>query len=432
MKKIPICMFLCAVVPLGGCIAYRPKVNFSAPSDFVLNLNKHFTVEQAKYLCYRDGKDYTPDAVGGVACGGPIADGPARAKLVRDEMLDGALPFIDDAYERFIEDMEKHRSRNDFLADVVELSTSAAIGFTNGQRPIKIMGIALTGFRGARRSGELNFFKEQTVPILINKMDDNRAKVHQSILEKKALSIDRYSMGDAITDVVAYYNAGTLIRAFAELSKETAAQAKDSQQKLQQFQGPVPKLATKDQITNAENARSARQIFATSLPADRDKTVKTLQAIIASLQKDDNAKALLSATPTCQDLDDNATEINSCLTNILQAAIASPDLQDKINTAINDQSADISLLRSARTANKILNKLEASLGDAAQRDLVTKKLQQMVKALDSKAETKPLLNGVTPDEPDGKKLLTALRGAFDADKSTQRYDIARVIIDNDK
>ncbi len=98
------------------------------------------------------------------------------------------------------------------------------------------MGIALTGFRGVRKSGGLNFYKEQTISILIAKMDDNRAQVHSAILLKKPRPASEYSLKEAIRDIVAYYNAGTLVRAFSQLSKDTAAQAKQSDKRVLQLQ----------------------------------------------------------------------------------------------------------------------------------------------------------------------------------------------------
>lgn len=70
-------------------------------------------------------------------------------------------------------------------------------------------------------------------------MDDNRAIVMAEILDRRSESGASYSMKAAIRDMVKYYNAGTLVRAFTELSKSTAAQAQASQDRVRQLTGPV-------------------------------------------------------------------------------------------------------------------------------------------------------------------------------------------------
>ena len=147
-------------------------------------------------------------------------DATGEARRIRNDALDSVLAVIDDNYTNYISDIETRRSSTDFVLDVIDLGTGVATGITKGERPNQILGIALTGFRGGRRSAELSFYKQQTTPILITKMDDNRANVLADILEKRSETGANYSMKAAIRDMVNYYNAGTLVRAFTELSNQ--------------------------------------------------------------------------------------------------------------------------------------------------------------------------------------------------------------------
>jgi len=159
-----------------------------------------------------------------------MPDGPNKAMILRNQALDRVMGMADDNYQGFINAIETRRSRTEFIADIIELGTGATLGSIKGkQRTVQILGIALTAFRGIRKSEDLNFYKQQTTPILISKMDDNRSKVEQRIVQKKDRPIDKYSMPEAIRDMVAYYNAGTLVRAFTELAKDTAVQAQASE-----------------------------------------------------------------------------------------------------------------------------------------------------------------------------------------------------------
>lgn len=220
-----------------GCPKYRPSVDFNNVGTFRGRLNEHLRNEQIKYYCYRDGKDYD-DSSNPPHCkgdSGSITDGPARAKKVRDDLIDDALSYVDDAYGDFKNGLAAGRDRTNFVADLIDLGTSAAVGITNGERPLQILGVALTAFRGGRRSADANFYKDQSTPILISKMDGRRAEVRSLIVENQRKDIDGYRMGAAISDIVDYYNAGTLVDAFTELSGDTAADTKKAQDDLREL-----------------------------------------------------------------------------------------------------------------------------------------------------------------------------------------------------
>lgn len=166
-------------------------------------------------------------------------DAGGKARWIRNNAINDVLTVIDSNYTDYISNIESRRSKTDFVFDVIDLGTGAATGITKGERPNQILGVGVTAFRGGRRSAELNFYKQQTTPILITKMDDNRSMVLAEILEKIDGSGADYSMKAAIRDLVNYYNAGTLVRAFTELSKSTAVQAQASQTRVRQLSGPL-------------------------------------------------------------------------------------------------------------------------------------------------------------------------------------------------
>ena len=150
-------------------------------------------------------------------------------------MIDDALSYIDDAYGDFKNGLAAGRDRTNFVADLIDLGTSAAVGVTNGERPLQILGVALTAFRGGRRSADANFYKDQSTPILISKMNGNRARVRSLIVENQRKDIDGYRIGTAISDIVDYYNAGTLVDAFTELAGDTAVETKKAQEDLREL-----------------------------------------------------------------------------------------------------------------------------------------------------------------------------------------------------
>ena len=309
MRNLQFCFALCLVTFMIGCTG-RPVTRVS--NTFVDDINK--ALEKAQ-------------------------SGDAEQK--RNEAIEYVVARFDANYEDFVRDLEAKRSRANFIADVIEISTSAAIGITKGsQRTIQIMGIALTAFRGGRKSADLEFFKEQTTAVLISKMDDGRAKVYAGMLKKmKDQDIDEYPTASAVIDLVAYYNAGTLVRAFTQLSKDTAAQAQVSEAAVRELKLPLSKIATKEEAKTAVDASDVLFNLKAALAKDDQKADATakLQKIVAELEQDKGFDAALKdADITSRTAD--AEKIRTALIAIRRNArtMHNYDLLNKINKAIVD------------------------------------------------------------------------------------------------
>lgn len=322
MRKIQLCVLALAAVFATGCPKYRPSVDFNDKGTFVNRVNNHFADMQSRYFA-------------------ALPKDPATAQTIRNELIEDSLPYIDGAYVDFITDIQRGRDRINFVADVIELGTTAAVGITNGERPLQILGVALTAFRGGRRSADLNFYKDQSTPILISKMDGNRAKVRATILTREKGSVKDYPMGAAIADIVDYYNAGTLVRAFTELSKDTAVQTQASENRVLELKGvPITQQAApvfaalsksaSNIITNLDMALAGTDAAA------KDAATKRLQKIVAALEKDKDAAAALKNAGVSSK--DDGPKLIDALIDIRAAAsmVNNNALLDTINQAIVD------------------------------------------------------------------------------------------------
>lgn len=280
MRKLQLLFLLGSLIFATGCPKYRPKVDFNNPSSLVAKVNKRFADWQTQYHAAVGRKDFD------------------RAKTLRNDLLEEALPYIDEAYMDFITGLQSGRDRDNFLLDLVELGTAGAIGITNGERPIQIMGVALTAFRGGRRSADLNFYKEQSTPILINKMDGNRAKVRATILSREKDPVDVYPIGAAMSDIVDYYNAGTLVRAFTELSKDTAVQTKQSEDNVQRLK---LRAATAEDVEVAVSIRERFNAWFKDALTEPIDLLKQAAAVKAARE----ALAELSGQPVAPNISNN-------------------------------------------------------------------------------------------------------------------------------
>jgi len=322
MRKIQISFLAFAAFFSTGCPKYRPSVNFNDKGSFVNKVNDHFADMESKYFA-------------------ALPRDPATAKIIRNELIEDSLPYIDGAYIDFITDIQRGRDRTNFVADVIELGTTAAVGITKGERPLQILGVALTAFRGGRRSADLNFYKEQSTPVLIIKMDGNRARVRATILTREKSSVEDYPMGAAISDIVDYYNAGTLVRAFTELQKDTALQTKASEDNVLMLKGvPITPEATLDTRDLAVSASDILQVdIFTQLndPAEKALATKRLQNIVEALEKDkDAAAALKNAGASSKDTDGVKLRIALIAIRRAAALVNNAALLKTINRAIVD------------------------------------------------------------------------------------------------
>lgn len=322
MRKIQICLLALTTVFATACPKYRPAVDFNNKGNLVNRINDRFKSWQNDYYSALRANDL------------------AKAKTARNELLEEALPYIDDAYIDFITDIQRGRDRTNFVADVIELGTSAAVGITNGQRPLQILGIALTAFRGGRRSADLNFYKEQSTPVLILKMDGNRAKVRAVILTREKTSVEDYSMGAAISDIVDYYNAGTLVRAFTELQKDTAIDTRESEDKVLELKGvKITREATQAERDVSVLSKNILDKLREDLkdPAKAPAATTKLQNIVKAMEADTELAAALTAAGVSSSDTDGVKLRSKVLAIRRDAADKGKSSQvDKINQAIVD------------------------------------------------------------------------------------------------
>ncbi|MBV9959312.1 MAG: hypothetical protein JO360_12880 [Acidobacteria bacterium] len=324
MKKVSIYLLLCVVAFTTGCPNYRPKqVNFKNPEGYVKDLNDYLASRQAYYLSIYGSR-------------------PEEAKRARNEAIETVLPYLDAAYADFVNDIARGRDRTNFVADLIELGTSAAVGITNGERPLQILGVALTAFRGGRRSADLNFYKDQSTPILISKMDGNRAKVRATILVRERDDVITYPISAAISDIVEYINAGTLVRAFTELQKDTAVNTRQAEDNLQVLKGVTLTPEATPEFRNLSVASlRVLQKLANDLNSDdaatKDAATRTLQKIVSALEKDTVAATVLKAAGVSSQETDGAKLRQGLIGVRGNAAEANnTELVNKINQAIVD------------------------------------------------------------------------------------------------
>jgi len=268
---------------------------FNAQNELVTTVNSYLENQQKRYNCFASGQSFTVTdylTMKGTCPEGTVQsteEGQKNAKNVRNETIEQALFVIDANYVEWVNFLSLGRATGNFVADTVQLTTSGVIGALNGPADtLRILGVALNTFQGARSSFDLNYFDKQNTAIIINQMDSNRSKAYAVILTKKNGNIAQYSMAEAIKDLVAYYNAGTLVSALTGLSQQTALNSQDSAKKVEDLQKNSSVSPDKNVLEALYKLESLLNDFNQSQLA-----ISKLQKIFAELQTDQNFQPMI-------------------------------------------------------------------------------------------------------------------------------------------
>ena len=218
----------------------------------------------------------------------------AKAQVYRNELVHIGLVLIDENYNQFENDLFVGRATANVAGDLTELGVTAATGITNGERVKTILAIAVTAFKGGRKSIDINFFRERTTEVIAQKMRDSRSKILQGIYQGLALPVDRYPLGAGLDDLVNYLYAGSINGALLELAQDAGENAKKSKAraatlKLSPFVTEVEK-ADLNKITKAASQINVKLLDKSTETQGRTELVDVLKQLYTDAELGDVSK----------------------------------------------------------------------------------------------------------------------------------------------
>lgn len=155
-----------------------------------------------------------------------------KCKTYRDLVIDDLVLIINYNYNSYEGNLLAGRAKSDFYAG------SARTAFETGATLIDATGVktvlsALATFTGNTKTlANEAFYYEQTGPALINAMRADRIDTYASILVGKKTDYKDYPISAAMADLDAYFRAGTIASSVIRLSRATAQNEADAQEKL--------------------------------------------------------------------------------------------------------------------------------------------------------------------------------------------------------
>ena len=204
----------------AGCSVYRPKSPI--PSGYTKQVSADIT---SKTLL----KDYNALPEGTVT--------EKAAKVARrNQILTELIYLVDQNYYSFENHFYGTQATFSTTADAANLGLTAA-GAVVGTTELKsILSATATGVTGLRSSIEKNFFDQQSRAAVVTKMRALRATQLATIQDENHMKagLTGYSLETGISDVGAYYDAGTVVAALQSIAQTAGQQSAEAQTKQQQ------------------------------------------------------------------------------------------------------------------------------------------------------------------------------------------------------
>jgi predicted small lipoprotein YifL len=163
----------------------------------------------------------------------------------RDKMIDVRLALINLNYIQFIAQFSVTKESLDFGTEVTELGLNLATTAVGGAGTKTILAAIASGVTGSKLAIDKNFFFEKTVPVLITSMNAQRKVALAPILIGMTNSTHTYPLTQALSDIDAYYFAGTFIGALQAMQADAGAKEAQAEMNLQSIrfqEDPAAKL----------------------------------------------------------------------------------------------------------------------------------------------------------------------------------------------
>ncbi|MET3665376.1 hypothetical protein [Caulobacter sp. 1776] len=176
-----------------------------------------------------------------------------QRRVARNAFVDKCAAAIETSYQAFAQNLSSDQKLFVVGSDLATSGVTAAATLAKSARTktyLTTYAGLLLGFRG---SVEKELFFNQTLPALKAQMEASRDEVMTRIIQNKARSVADYTLDAAVTDLKAYYAAGTLTGAVTRVTTDAGAKAVDAKMEL--------KRVTEAEYSYTEAAKKLRRYW---------------------------------------------------------------------------------------------------------------------------------------------------------------------------
>ena len=148
-----------------------------------------------------------------------IADGDMPDADRRNEIIYAAMAEIDALYAEFEVAVVGEVRRSGFFTTLAELAVDGAGSFAGGGTS-RILSAVSAGITGATESFDKDILVDRTVQALTAQMRASRKLVRARILPRLQQSAEVYPFTAAVSDLIAYRQAGTIVSALQKIAAD--------------------------------------------------------------------------------------------------------------------------------------------------------------------------------------------------------------------
>ncbi|MCX6897112.1 MAG: hypothetical protein NT105_00295 [Verrucomicrobia bacterium] len=202
-------------------------------------------------------------------------------KAARNAIITGRIALIDLNYNQFVSQFSVTKQRLDAGTEVTQLGLNLATTAVGGASAKTVLAAISAGVAGSKLAIDKNFFFEKTVPVLITSMNAQRKVTLAPILEGIEHDTETYPLARALSDVDAYYFAGTFVGALQVIqadagTKDTHAEVKITQIRDRQFVAKVAQDRVAALLPLIDGLKDAAAIELEKNPPVKDAEVNKL------------------------------------------------------------------------------------------------------------------------------------------------------------
>lgn len=190
LHSLTICMLATVCLLLSGCAAHRA---LSVDPPYPPELKKH-----------------QQDMLNAVAV---LKPDQTAEKELRNQYIDQVIISVNRNFRDYKNSIYLGRASFDTLTDFTVLALSGVTAVTGTAATKAALGAATAGVTGARQSVNSNFFQNNARDAVFSMMDTLRQTELGVINQNEQKSIADYTMADALRDLDAYYEMGTVLKA---------------------------------------------------------------------------------------------------------------------------------------------------------------------------------------------------------------------------
>ncbi len=209
----------------------------------------------------------------------------SEKKQIRDQLIFARMYANDVLFSEYEEKLTRERQDVPFYVQLAQTALTTTGSLVGGAQTKAILHAVVTGLATTKTSYEKDILIEKTIDVLQKQMRAQRKAIRARLISNLDLPVSSYPLYFALTDLEAYYRAGTITGALngvstsvtvqlMEAEREEAEAVKnlrlDSAEDVPQAEQPLRDIAKNAQTKAEEISPSFARVIQKNLCVDQD------------------------------------------------------------------------------------------------------------------------------------------------------------------